>query len=144
MRFMMLMIPGVYQGKEGQKAGADFAPPADAVAKMMKFNEELARAGALISLDGLHAPSTGARVSFKGGKPNVVDGPFTESKEVLGGYWLIQANSRKEAIEWAKRVPAAEGDVVEVRQVVETEDWPEDVRKAADSPVVKSSLAKHR
>ena len=71
-------------------------------------------------------------------------GAITESKEVLGGYWLIQANSRKEAIEWAKRVPAAEGDVVEVRQVVETEDWPEDVRKAADSPVVKSALAKHR
>ena len=144
MRFMMLMIPGVYQGEEGKKVGADFTPDAEGVSRMMKFNEELARAGALISLDGLHAPSTGARVSFKGGKPQVTDGPFTESKEVLGGYWMIQANSRKEAIDWARRVPADEGDVIEIRQVFDTEEFPEDVQKAVESSVVKSEVAKHR
>src|SRR4030067_3690933 len=110
MRFMMLMIPGVYQGAKSQKTWADFTPSAEAVEKMMKYNEVLAKAGALISLDGLHPPVAGARVSFSGGKPKVTDGPFTESKEVLGGYWMIQVKSREEAIEWAKRVPADEGD----------------------------------
>jgi hypothetical protein len=144
MRFMMLMIPAVYQGANGKKAGADFAPPADAVERMTKYNEALAKAGALISLDGLHAPATGARVSFKGGKPNVTDGPYTESKEVLGGYWMIQVKSRQEAIDWAKRVPAEEGDTIEVRQVFDMEEFPEDVRKAANSPTVKAQLEKRK
>ena len=144
MRFMMLMLPGVYQGEKGRKAGADYLPPADAVERMMKYNEELAKAGALISLDGLHPPTTAARVSFSGGKVRVTDGPFTESKEVLGGYWMIQVNSREEAVEWAKRVPADEGDVIEIRQVFEVEDWPEDVRKAAENPVVKDAVEKQR
>ena len=141
---MMLMIPGVYQGADGRKAGADFTPPADAVEKMMKYNEALAKAGALISLDGLHPPVTGARVSFRGGKPKVTDGPFTESKEVLGGYWMIQTKSRQEAIDWAKRVPAEEGDTIEVRQVFDPEDFPEDVQKAADNPTVKAQVQKHK
>ena len=144
MRFMMLMIPAVYQGKEGQKAGPDFAPSAEDVQKMMNYNEELAKAGVLISLDGLHPPSTGARVSFKGGKASVTDGPFAESKEVLGGYWMIRAKSRAEALEWARRVPAGEGDVIEVRQVQEFEDFPEDVQKAADNPTVKAALEQKR
>ena len=147
MRFMMLMIPGVYQG-EGQEwekiAKADFTPPAEAVERMMRYNEELAKAGALISLDGLHPPTTAARVSFAGGKPTVTDGPFTESKEVLGGYWIIKVKSREEAIEWAKRVPADKGDVIEIRQVFEVEDWPEDARKAAENPTVKAAVEKHR
>jgi hypothetical protein len=138
---MMLMIPGVYQGAEGKKAGADFVPEdAEMVEKMMKYNEELAKAGALISLDGLHSPATGARVSYAGGRAKVTDGPFTESKEILGGYWMIQVESRERAIEWAKRVPAEEGDVVEVRQVFEMTDFPPDVQKAADSPVVKAQV----
>ncbi|MEP0821843.1 MAG: YciI family protein [Ignavibacterium sp.] len=144
MRFMMLMIPGVYQGERGRQAKADFAPPAEAVERMMKYNEELARAGALISLDGLQPPSTAARISFSGGKVRVTDGPFTESKEVLGGYWMIDVKSREEAIEWAKRVPADEGDVIEVRQVAEIEDWPEDARRAAENPVVEEEVRKHR
>jgi hypothetical protein len=144
MRFMMLMIPGVYQGAKGQKAGADFTPSAEAVEKMMKYNEELAKAGALISLDGLHPPTTGARISFKGGKPKVTDGPFTESKEVLGGYWMIQVHSRQEALEWAKRVPAEEGDTVEVRQVFDMEDFPEDVQKAADNASVQAQVERHK
>ena len=144
MRFMMLMIPNVYQGANGKNAGPDFAPSAEMVEKMTKYNEELAKAGALISLDGLHPPVSAARVAFSNGKPKVTDGPFTESKEVLGGYWMIQVNSRAEAVEWARRVPAQDGDVVEVRQVFEMSEFPEDVQKAADSATVKAQVEKHR
>ncbi len=144
MRFMMLMIPGVYQGDKGRKAPADFIPSAEMVEKMVKYNEELAKAGALISLDGLHPPVTGARISFRGGRPKVTDGSFYESKEVLGGYWLIKAKSREEAIEWAKRVPAQEGDMIEVRQVQEISEFPKEVQEAAESPIVKEQIEKHR
>src|SRR5213593_5086995 len=85
MRFMMLVIPKGYE-----KAGADFAPPAELVAKMTKYNESLTKAGVLLGLDGLHPPVKAARISFSGGKTKVTDGPFTEVKEVLGGYWMIQ------------------------------------------------------
>lgn len=142
MRFVMFMIPAVYQGEQAKKVGADFAPPADGVERMMKYNEELATAGALIALDGLHPPSMGARVSFKGGKPTVTDGPFTEAKEVVGGYWMINVKSKEEAIAWACRVPADEGDVIEVRQVFEVEEWPEDVQKAAKNPTVEAAIQK--
>lgn len=142
MRFMMLMIPDVYQGVKGGTAGADFTPNAEEVEKMTRYNEELAKAGALISLDGLHPPVTGARVTFSGGKTKVKSGPFLNSREVLGGYWMIQAGSRDEAIEWAKRVPAKDGDVIEVRQVFETDEFPEEVRRAAESPAVKSQVEK--
>ncbi len=142
MRFMMMMIPEVYQGKNVHNLRADFAPPKEAVDKMNKYNEALANAGALISLDGLHPPTKGARVSYKGGKPKVTDGPFTESKEILGGYWLIKANSRQEAIDWAKKVPAEEGDVVEVRQIFDIEDFPEDVQKAGRNRVVEEAIRK--
>ena len=126
MRFMMLVIPKAYE-----RAAADFVPPADLVAKMTKFNESLTKAGVLLALDGLTPPARGARVKFGGGKPRVVDGPFAEAKEMVGGYWMIQAKSRDEAIEWAKRAPMLDGDVIEVRQVQEIEDFPPDVRKAA-------------
>jgi hypothetical protein len=139
MRFMMLMIPAVYQ--KGN-VPADFAPPADAVERMMKYNEELAKAGVLVALDGLHPPSTGARVSFKGGKPTVSDGPFAETKEVVGGYWMINVKSRDEAIAWARRVPADEGDVIEVRQVFEVEEFPPEVQKAAQNPTVEAAVRK--
>ncbi len=125
-RFMMLVIPKGYE-----KAGADFAPPADLVAKMTKYNESLTKAGVLLALDGLHPPVTGARVRFSGSKPKVTDGPFAEAKEVLGGYWMIQVKSRAEAIEWAKRAPMDDGDIIEVRQVQEFSDFPPDVQKAA-------------
>ncbi len=141
---MMMMIPAVYQGNAGKQAGADFTPPADAVEQMMKYNEALAKAGALISLDGLHSPATAARISYAGGKPKVTDGPFTESKEVLGGYWIIKAESRNEAIEWARKVPAQPGDVVEVRQIFDMEDFPADVQKAADNTAVKAAVEKNR
>lgn len=128
MRFMMLMIPKVYQQ---QDVKADFVPDAKAVGAMMKFNKQLREAGALITLDGLHPPSSGARVTYNTGKPVVTDGPFAEAREVLGGYWIIQAASRAEAIEWARRIPAQPGDVVEVRQVHEFAEFPPEIQKLA-------------
>jgi hypothetical protein len=126
MKFMMLMIP---RGYENAKPGT--MPSADAVSAMMKYNESLQKAGVLLALDGLHPPSSGARVSFAGGKPLVTDGPFAESKEVIGGYWVIQVKSKEEAIEWAKRCPASENEVIEVRQVQEFSEFPPDVQDAA-------------
>src|SRR2546425_2730014 len=126
MRFMMLMIPKGYE-----KAAPGAMPDAKAVAAMMKYNESLRKAGVLLALDGLHPPSMGARVSFSGGRPKVTDGPFAEAKEVLGGYWMIQVKSKDEAVEWAKRCPASDNEVIEVRQVQEFSDFPADVQKAA-------------
>jgi hypothetical protein len=125
MRFMMLVIP---KGYESAKPGA--MPDPKAVAAMMKFTESMRKAGVLLALDGLHPPSMGARVSFSGGKPKVTDGPFAEAKEIVGGYWMIQAKSREEAIEWAKRCPGSDNEVIEVRQVQEFEDFSPEVQKA--------------
>ena len=146
MKFMMMMIPRVYQPATpvSERAGEGFAPPAEAVAKMMKFNEELTKAGALIGLDGLHPISKGARVAFNGGKPAVTDGPYIESKEVIGGYWLIQTKSKEEAVEWARRCPAAAGDVIEIRQVFEMSDFPPDARQAADNPTVRAHVEQRK
>ena len=127
MRFMMLMIP---KGYESAPAGA--MPSAEAVAAMMRYNESLKKAGVLLSLDGLHPPSMGARITFPNGKPVVTDGPFAEVKEVLGGYWMIQVRSREEAIEWAKRCPASPNETIEIRQVQELADFPADVQKQLD------------
>ena len=126
MRFMMLMIPKGYES-----AAAGTLPSADAVAAMMKYNEELQKAGVLLSLEGLHPPSMGARVSFPGGKPRVSDGPFAEAREVVGGFWMINVASREEAIQWASRCPAAENETIELRQVMEMSDFPSDVQEAA-------------
>jgi hypothetical protein len=130
MRFMMLMIPKVYAGP----VDPTFTPPADAVEKMMAYNTELSKAGVLLAMDGLHPPEKGARVTYAGAKPKVTDGPFAEAKEVLGGYWMIQVKSREEAIEWARRIPAAEGDIVEVRAVQEIADFPADLREIVTRP----------
>ncbi len=126
MRFMMLMIP---KGYETAEPGA--MPDASAVAAMMKYNESLQKAGVLLGCEGLHPPSMGARVSFAGGQPKVTDGPFAETKEVLGGFWMIQVNSKEEAIEWASRCPGGENEVIEIRQVQEMADFPADVQQAA-------------
>ena len=125
MRFMMLVIPKGYE-----KAAPGTMPDPKAVAAMMKYNEELQKAGVLLALDGLHPPSMGARVSIAGGKPKVTDGPFSEAKEVLGGYWMIQVKSKEEAIQWASRAPMSDNEIIEVRQVQEMSDFPEDVQKA--------------
>jgi hypothetical protein len=126
MRFMMLMIPKGYE-----TAAPGTAPDPKAVEAMMRYNEALQKAGILVSLDGLHPPSMGVRVSFKNRQPVVTDGPFAEAKEVLGGYWMIRVNSKAEAVEWAKRCPAGDNEVIEIRQVQEMEDFPQDVQKAA-------------
>lgn len=128
MRFMMLMIP---KGYENAAPGTVPEDP-QAVAAMMKYNEALQRAGVLIACDGLHPPSMGARVSFEGGRPRVTDGPFAEAKEVLGGYWMIDVRSREEAVEWARRCPGSDNEMIEVRQVQEMTDYPQDVQQVAE------------
>jgi hypothetical protein len=132
------MIPGVYQ--PGRKVDPNFAPDAEMVKKMMTFNEELTKAGAMIALDGLHPLSSGARISFSGGKTTVTDGPYVEAKEVVGGYWMLQFKSKQEAIDWIRKCPAQDGDVIEIRPVFEMSDFPEDVQKAADSPTVRAAI----
>ena len=126
MRFMMLVIPKGYE-----KAAPGTMPDVKAVEAMMKYNEELQKAGVLIALDGLHPPSMGARISFSGGRPTVTDGPFIETKEVLGGYWMIRVDSKEEAIAWASRCPMADNEIIEIRQVQEFEDFPADVQAVA-------------
>jgi len=126
MRFMMLMIPLGYEA-----APPDVKLDPERVAAMMRYNEALKDAGVLITLDGLHPPSMGARVSFATGKPVVTDGPFTESKEVLGGYWMIEVDSREAAIEWARKCPASANEIIEIRQVHEVTDYPEEMQRVA-------------
>ena len=126
MRFMLLVIPKGYEN-----AAPGTMPEADAVAEMMKFNRALKDAGILRALDGLHPPSMGARVSFKGGKASVTDGPFAETHEVLGGYWIIDVASKEDAVAWAKRAPMADNEIIEVRRIMAEEDFPEDVKAAA-------------
>ena len=127
MRFMMLMIPLGYE-----TAPPDVELDPARVTAMMQYNQALRDAGVLIALDGLHPPSMGARVSFASGMPVVTDGPFAESKEVLGGYWMIDVKSREEAIAWAKQCPASENEIIEIRQVQEITDFPADVQQAAE------------
>lgn len=123
MRFMMFMYPEIEE--------KDWEPTAEDVGAMSRYNEELRQAGMLLGLDGLHPPAEGARVSFSGGDVTVTDGPFTEAKEVVGGYWLIQARSKEEAVEWASRCPG-QNCTIEVRRVQELEDFPDDVREAVE------------
>jgi hypothetical protein len=121
---MMLMIPQIEDTPE------TWMPSAEAVAEMMKYNQALSDAGVLLALDGLHSSEKGARVTFSGGEVSVTDGPFTEAKELIGGYWMIQVRSKEEAVEWAKRCPG-ENCMIELRQVQELEDFPPDVQAAA-------------
>jgi hypothetical protein len=116
MRFMMLMYPGA-------KAETQKMPDPKAVAAMMKYNEDLAKAGVLLALDGLQPSAKGARIKFSGAKATVIDGPFTEAKELVGGYWMIQVKSKEEAVEWAKRCPASDEETIELRQVFEMSDF---------------------
>jgi hypothetical protein len=122
MRFMMFMYPEISE--------ADWNPSAEDVQEMGRYNEELRKAGMLLALDGLHPPGEGASVSFDGeGGNTVTDGPFAEAKEVVGGFWIIQARSVDEAVEWAKRCPG-QNCRIEVRRVFEMEDFPADVQAA--------------
>ena len=120
MRFMMLV-----KASKDSEAGA--LPSKELLAAMGQFNEEMAKAGVLLAGEGLQASSKGARITFSGSKRSVTDGPFAETKELLAGFWMIQVKSKAEAIAWASRVPFADGEVVEVRQVFEASDFPAEV-----------------
>jgi hypothetical protein len=121
MRFMLFVYPGE----------TDPGPTLARVQAMNAYNEELSRAGALLALDGLHPPSTATRLTFTGeGRPTVTDGPFTEAKELVGGYWIIQARSQEEAVEWASRAPIGDG-TIEVRRIAEGADYGPEIEEAS-------------
>ena len=124
MRFMMLV-------KASKHCEAGVLPDEKLLSEMGKYNEELVKAGALLAVNGLQASSKGARVRYSNGKFKVIDGPFAETKELIAGFWLIQAKSKEEAIEWAKRVPFQEGEV-EVRPLFELPDFPVDPAEKPD------------
>ena len=123
-RFMMLMYPNVTEAQYEEGVRAEDA------GAMSKFNQTLIQAGVLLALDGLHPASKGARVTLAGGKPTITDGPFTEAKELVGGYWIIQARSKEEAVEWAARAPVGDG-TIEVRQIADGSDYSPDVEAAS-------------
>jgi hypothetical protein len=120
MRFMMIV-------KANKDSEAGVLPSKEMLAAMGKYNEELVKAGVLLAGEGLQASSKGARIAFSGNKRTVTDGPFTETKELVAGFWLIQVKSKEEAIEWAKRVPFKDGEVLEIRQVFEASDFPPEI-----------------
>src|SRR5579863_9567107 len=125
MRFMMIMFPKIY---ETAKPG--WVPNFKEMEAMGKYNEELGKAGVLVALDGLTPPATmSARVTFKNGKSKVTDGPFTETKEVVGGYWIIQVKSREEALAWAARIPGKDDEMVEVRRMFDLTDFDPETQK---------------
>ena len=115
MRFMVLV-------KASEESEAGVMPSEELLAEMGKYNEELVKAGVMLAGEGLHPSSKGARVRFSGSQRTVIDGPFTESKELIAGFWLWQVKSKEEAIEWLKRAPFEETEV-EIRQVFEPEDF---------------------
>jgi hypothetical protein len=125
MRFMMIIFP-----KDYENAKPGWVPDLKSMEKMGKYNEQLQKAGVLIALDGLTPPSTmSARVTFKSGKSQVTDGPFAETKEVVGGYWIIQVKSREEALEWASRIPGEDNVMVEVRRMFDVTDFDPETQK---------------
>ena len=119
MRFMVIV-------KANADTEAGVMPPAEAIAAMGKYNEELIGAGILLGAEGLQASSKGAKIKYSGGKTAVVDGPFAEAKEMIAGFWLLQVKSREEAIAWARRAPMQDGEELEVRQVFDAADFPAD------------------
>ena len=121
MKFMLLMIPAVYQG--GKQPDPGFVPDPKKIEEMTQFNQEMGKDLKILDLNGLHPQVTGARVAFAKGKASVTDGPFIESKEVLGGYWLVEADSKAEVVKWMRKCPADDGDVIEIRQIFGPEDF---------------------
>jgi hypothetical protein len=118
MRFMVL-VPGGPESESGQM------PPREALEAMTKYNQQLSEAGVLLAADGLCPTSDGAKVRFEGERPTVIDGPFTEAKEIVAGYWIWECSSREEALEWLKRAPFGGGIEIELRPIFETEDFGE-------------------
>jgi hypothetical protein len=120
MRFMVL-VPGGPESEAGQM------PPREALEAMTKYNQQLSEAGVLLAADGLRPTSDGAKVRFEGERPTVIDGPFTEAKEIVAGYWIWECSSREEALEWLKRAPFGGGIEIELRPIFETEDFGEEL-----------------
>ena len=118
MRFMIIV-------KANEETEKGVLPTTEELAAMGRFNEELVRAGVMLAGEGLHPSSRGVRIRYDGPKRTVIDGPFAEAKELVAGFWLIQARSREEAIEWMKRAPFDGGSEIEIRQVFEAEDFGE-------------------
>ena len=141
-----MMIPRIYQPgtPASERPGENFAPTVEEMAPMGKFNDDLAEAGMLVTLDGLHPLAKGARVAFAKGKATVTDGPFIESKEVIGGFWILQANSKQEVVEWAQRCPALDGDVLEIRQIFEMSDFSPEVQQAMDKSPRRQQIEKQK
>ena len=120
MQFMILMIPAGYRDN---KKLDKFVPDQAKMQEMGRFNEELSKQVKLLSLNGLHPLSTGARVSFSKGKATVTDGPFVETKEILGGYWMVEADSKEQLVRLMQQCPAEDGDVIEIRQIFSPADF---------------------
>ncbi len=116
MRFMVI-VPA------NKDSEAGVLPDQEILTKMGKFNDEMVKAGVMLAGEGLQASSKGARIKFSGGKTTVTDGPFTESKELIAGFWLLQVKNKDEAIAWMKRAPFDGGTVIEIRQVFEADDF---------------------
>jgi len=131
MRFVMIMFPG-------PKAETGVLPEEKLLAEMGKFNEEMVKAGVLLAGEGLHPTSAGARVRFPGGKAQVSDGPFSEAKEIVGGFWIIQVKSKEEAVAWASRCPNSGEEMIELRRVYESEEF------AASDPTGELRAAEER
>ena len=127
MRFMLLMIPKGYE-----TAAPGTMPEPAAVEAMMRFNDSMQKAGILLSLEGLHPPSAGARIDFTNGKPTILTAPFPGVKEVLGGFWMIRVRSLDEAIAWASRCPCSPDGTIEIRQIQEMSEFPDDVKHVID------------
>ena len=133
MRFLMLMYPGPkidQQVADMMKTGKVDPSMTASMEAMGRYNDELIKAGVLLAAEGLRPSAEAARVRFDGGKAKVTDGPFTEAKEVIGGFWMLEVKSREEALEWARRVPASPEEFGELRQVVELSDFPADLVSA--------------
>jgi hypothetical protein len=137
MRFMMIIFP-----KDYENAKPGWVPDLKAMEVMGKYNEELQKAGVLLALDGLTPPATmSARVTFKAGKSKVTDGPFAETKEVVGGYWIIEVKSREEALEWASRIPGEDNVMVEVRRMFDATDFDPETQKEIQKKFGEAALS---
>jgi len=139
---VMVMVPANKDSESGM------LPDRKMLTDMGKFNEELVKAGVMLAGEGLHPTSKGKRVKFSGGTPTVIDGPFTESKELIAGFWLWQVKSMDEAVAWIKKAPFGGGVVIELRQVFETEDFgdalPADMKESEDRMRMSSTLAEKK
>ena len=140
-RYVLFVVHGTDADTEAKlNAGPDPA----LVAQMTRFNEELAKSGCLRDAAGLAPPSLSARVTFQASKVKVTDGPFTEAKELVGGFWVLECATREEAVEWARKAPMPDGSIIEVRKIMDMEDHEPAVQKAAKSDVVRDAIEKNQ